>query len=244
MRNCKAAIAVLFLPLSEIVNDFLNTSKSVIAFKKKIVSELSYAPKTAESKEFLLNCDIGQLLHFFHFYRQRFIPVAPRSFVVPPSVRNNPLYTCNRDKIAALRKLIEDGGDLSGFLSSKAHDRALDLADFQKTRNFNESRDALLVCEGFYHLHLEALPLRTNELLVVDVFSDVIEAVGIFTHEIFSENSLNPAYKKYRQDVKRFLKRRHPNGAFLLGGPGGGLQNAAGSSVESTFWQIHCIKTL
>jgi len=226
------------------MQDELNNKKSIVRLKELLISSIPYVPKCADSKQFLLGHDIGDLLHIYHFWRQRFLQPVARRYHAPSSVRNDPLYVRNKVKINQLRRKIELGEELSVYMSRRAHTRALDIDEYRESRSFVSSRDHLLVCEGFYHLHLAALPERTDEILVALVTPDLFDVVGLFTHDLFSEDSLNLGYVKYDQAVEAYLARRFPSGGAFLGGAGGGMQNAAGSSVASTVWQIHCRKIL
>lgn len=224
--------------------DELNKRPSVVRLKNQLVSEIPYVPQSEEAKQFLLNHDIGDLLHIYHFWRQRFFLPVPRRYHAPSSVRNEPLYLHHKAKIDQLRRKIEAGEDVSAYLSRRAHTKALDVNSYRESRSFNSSRDLLLVCEGFYHLHLAPLPERTDEIIVAKVESGLFEVIGLFTHELFLDDSLNPTYSKYNEAINSYLARKMPSGGFFIGGAGGGMQNLAGSSVASSLWQIHCRKVL
>lgn len=226
------------------MQDNLNEKTSILDLKKRLVNAIPYAPQNADSKQFLLSRDIGDLLHIHHFWRQRFLQPGSRIFHAPSNVRNDPLYVQHRAKIALLRQKIEAGENVSAYLSRRAHERALDVTGYRESRSFVSSRDQLLVCEGFYHLHLDPLPERTNEILVAMVTPECCEIVGLFTHDLFNEDTLNPNYVKYDKAVEAYLARKFPSGGMFLGGPGGGMQNTAGSSVASSFWQTHCYRIL
>ena len=224
--------------------DELNKKPSVIRLKEQLVSEIPYVPQTSEAKQFLLNHDIGDLLHIYHFWRQRLLRPVPRRYHAPSSIRNESLYLRHKAKIDKLKRKIEAGEDVSAYLSLQAHTKALDVTNYRETRSFNGSRDLMLVSEGFYHLHLAPAPERTDEILVAKVETDLFEVIGLFTHELFYDGGLNPAYSKYTTAVDSYLARKFPAGGLLMGGAGGGMQNAAGSSVASTYWQVHCRKVL
>lgn len=224
--------------------DDLNEKKSIVRLKEQLITAIPYVPTSGDAKQFLLSHDIGDLLHIYHFWRQRFLQPVARRYHAPSSVRNDPLYVRHKARIDQLKRRIEVGEDVSAYLSRRAHNRALDINGYRESRTFNSSRDQLLVCEGFYHLHLAPLPERTDEILVALVTPDLFEVVGLFTHDLFTEDGLNAGYVKYNQAVDAYLARKYPSGGMFLGGPGGGMQNAAGSSVTSSFWQIHCRKIL
>lgn len=222
----------------------LNVKKSIVNLKERLVGVIPYVPRNAESKRFLLSKDISDLLHIHHFWRQRFIQTSPREFFAPSNVRNDLLYVQQKTKIDLLKRKIETGEDVSAYLSSRAHERALDIPAYKESRSFSTSRDQLLVCEGFFHLHLAPRPERTDEILVAQVTPEMFEVVGVFTHDLFTENSLNPSYSKYDKAIEAYLARKLPFGGAFIGGPGGGLQNSAGSSVASTFWATRCYRVL
>jgi hypothetical protein len=226
------------------MQDDLNKKPSIVRLKDKLVREIPYVPKSQEARQFLLGHDIGDLLHIYHFWRQRLLQPEVRRYQAPSSVRNDPLYVGNKNKIDVLRRKIEAGEDVSDYLSSRAHKTALDVDSYRKSRSFNSSRDQMLICEGFYHLHLAPLPERTDEILVAKVEPGLFEVVGLFTHDLFLDDKINPAYSKYNKAVDSYLSRKMPSGGYFIGGAGGGMQNLAGSSVASSFWQIHCRKVL
>lgn len=45
--------------------DELNKKPSVVRLKNQLVSEIPYVPQSAEAKQFLMNHDIGDLLHIY-----------------------------------------------------------------------------------------------------------------------------------------------------------------------------------
>ena len=91
----------------------LNKKPSIGRLKDVLVNKIPYVPQTAKAKQFLLGRDIGDLLHIYHFWRQRFLQPMARNYHAPSSVRNDPFYVCNKDKINQLRRKIEAGEDLS-----------------------------------------------------------------------------------------------------------------------------------
>jgi len=226
------------------VPDDLNKKKSIVRLKDELVDKIPYTPKDAESKKFLLNHDIGDLLHIYHFCRQRLLQAVPRDYQAPASIRNSQRYIRNKNEINCLRRKIESGEDLSAYLSHRAHTKAIDITDYQNNKNFICSRDNLLVREGFYHLHLAPFPKRTDEIIVAHVTNAKFEIVGIFTHKLFDGDDLDSSHPEYQEAVNAYLSRKLPDGGVFLGGPGGAMQNAAGSSAISSFWQIHCRKIL
>ena len=223
----------------------LNALQSIERFKADLAGEIPFTPNNRESKLFLMKLDIGDLIHVYDFWRHRFIMPSPRKTFTPNYVRNkDELYIKNKEAIKAVLKKIENGEDISAYLSRKVHEQSFDVDDFKATRNFLESRDQLLVCEGFYHLHLEPYPKRTDEIIVGQATVDAFEVVGIFSHKIFESENSEAERKRFDKAINKYLARKMTNGGCYIGGAGGGMQNAAGSSIVSSFNQINIFKIL
>lgn len=214
----------------------INEIKSVIKFKEKLVSELPYVPNDKEAKEYLLSMDIGDIVHIYDFWQQRLIDKQPREVIVSSKVRNSPLYIRNRGKINTILDRVRRGISVHGYLSSLAHNVAFDVGKFKEDRSFNFFRDKILICEGFHHLHLEELPLRTDELLIVYVAPTKFEVVQVAKHSLFENNFA--ALVEFNRHAEDFLYSKNPEGGIFIGGAGGGMQNLAGSSIYSTLKQV------
>lgn len=220
----------------------LNNLKSVIKLKNSIVASLPYAPRDKDSKEYLLSLDVGDLIHIYDFWQQRLIPSRPRKVLVGNKVRNSTQYIRNRRKIGVLLDRVRNGDDISGYLSQKAHCATFDVNEFKSTRSFNSFRDQILVCEGFYHLHLDEFPARTDEILIVHVTLREFEIVQVAMHSLFEND--NEARVEYARYVDEFLSSKMPGGGLIIGGAGGGMQNLSGSSIFSSLNQIDMIKKI
>ena len=220
----------------------LNNIESIIRFKRRLVSELPYAPNNKESKDFLLSLDIGNIVHIYDFGQQRLITVQPRKTFVSNQIRNSVSYVRNREKIKAILSRVSNGLDVNGYLSYKAHNATFEVEQFKQSRSFNSFRDQILICEGFHHLHLEEFPKRTDEVLIAHVKSKTFEVVQIACHGLFERDA--EARAEYEKHINAFLLSKNPKGGFYTGGAGGGQQNLAGSSIESSFNQIHVRKIL
>lgn len=220
----------------------LNSLKSIIKLKNSIVANLPYAPRGRDSKEYLLSLDVGDLIHIYDFWQQRLIPGKPRKVLVGNRVRKSTQYIRNRRKIGVLLERVRNGDDISGYLSQKAHCATFDINEFKSTRSFNSFRDQMLVCEGFYHLHLDEFPARTDEILVVHVTSREFEVVQVAMHSLFKND--DEARVEYARYVDEFLSSKMPRGGLIIGGAGGGMQNLAGSSIFSSLNQIDMIKKI
>ena len=220
----------------------INNIKSIIKFKRQLISELPYAPNNKESDNYLLSLDIGDIVHIYDFWQQKLIHSQPRKTVVSGKVRNSHFYINNKEKIKALLSRINNGLDVNGYLSHKAHNAVFEVEKFKQNRSFNSFRDQILICEGFHHLHLEEFPKRTNEVLIAHVTSNTFEVVQVANHDLFENNAA--AFAEYNKHIDDFLLSKNPNGGVFIGGAGGGMQNLAGSSIYSTFKQIHIRKIL
>lgn len=220
----------------------LNNIESIIRFKRQLVSELPYAPNNKESKDYLLSLDIGDIVHIYDFWQQRLIHAQPRKTFVSSQIRNSALYLRNKEKIKVILSRVSNGLDVNGYLSYKAHNATFEVEQFKQTRSFNSFRDQILICEGFHHLHLEEFPKRTDEVLIAHVTSNSFEVVQVASHDLFESDA--EALAEYEKHINAFMLSKNPNGGVYIGGAGGGMQNLAGSSIESSFNQIHVRKIL
>jgi len=220
----------------------LNTITSIIKLKNKLISEIPFTPNNKDSKIYLSSLDIGFLIHIYDFWQQRLIYPAPRETVVSSKVRNSLLYVRHRAKINGILKKVRCGVDIAPYLSNSAHSGTFDVEEFKRTGDFNSFRDQILVCEGFHHLHLEQLPKRTDEVLIAHVTDRIFEVVQVAKHNLF-ENS-HEATMEYEKCIDQFLASKIPEGGYYIGGAGGGMQNLAGSSMQSTHNQIYARKIL
>lgn len=222
----------------------IETSPSVLAFKEDLIREFPYVPNTGEARDVLRKCEVSTLIHIFHMWRQRFIVPQPRHFVVPEELSIDPLYVKHKADIDAIKAKVERGDDLSGYLSMQIDRGTFNVDKFVEDGGFERSRDEMLITEGFHHMHLVEKPARSDELLVVWDTGDTLELVGIVTHAIFDDMNFVRSDADYQRYVEGFLTRKYPEGAFLIGGPGGGIINTAGSSVWSTLFQIEVYKLI
>lgn len=230
---------------NSVITQDLDLLQSIRKFKEDLIAQIPFTPNNRESKSFLLNLDIGSILHIYDFWRHRFITPRPRKTFIPNQIRNNdPLYLKNKENVKAVLKKIEIGEDISSHLSRKVHEQSFDVEDFKNNRNFIGSRDHLLVCEGFYHLHLEPYPKRTDELIIGHAAEDGFEVIGIFSHKIFETENSESEKNKFNAAINNYLRRKMPNGGYCIGGAGGGMQNLAGSSIANTWNQINNLKIL
>jgi hypothetical protein len=222
----------------------IETSPSVLAFKEDLIRVIPYVPNTGEAREVLRKCEVSTLVHIFHMWRQRFIVAQPRRFVVPRELSIDPLYVKHKAAIDAIKEKVERGDSLDGYLSMQIDRGTFNVDKFVEDGDFQRSRDEMLITEGFHHMHLVEKPARSDELLVVWDTGDTLELVGIVTHAIFDDMTFVRSDADYQRYVDSFLARKYPEGAFLLGGPGGGMVNMAGSSVWSTMFQIDVYKLI
>ncbi|MDY0938325.1 hypothetical protein [Pseudomonas viridiflava] len=222
----------------------LDELQTVQRFKNDLVKAIPYVPNNKESKEFLLSLGVDMLLHMHDFWHHRLIDVRPRRVDLPSCIRSTRSYIRNREKVKSLVNLIETGQDVNGYLSRKAHYGALDLEAFKEDKDFMRSRDQMHICEGYHHLHLEPYPDRTDDLVIAKIFHSRVDIVGVFPHAIFEEDRPDSLTSEYELAVSAYAKKISPSGGHFIGGPGGGMQNLAGSSIQSTTFHTYTLKII
>jgi hypothetical protein len=221
----------------------LDSLLSIQRFKQDLVTAIPYVPNNKESKLFLLSLGVDMLIHMHEFWRHRLIEPQARTFDIPCRIRASICYIKNRSKVARLMAASKNGEDINGYLSSKAHNGALDVEKYREDRDFMRSRDRMLVCEGFHHFHLEPYPQRTNEVVIAKVTPKHVDVIGIFPHDVFEESCPDSVRKAYEKAVDEYAYK-YSNGGLFIGGPGGGMQNLAGSSAFTTQFHTHTYKII
>lgn len=222
----------------------LDELQTIKRFKDDLVKAIPYVPNNKESKDFLLSLGVDMLLHMHDFWHHRLIDVRPRKVDLPSRIRSTPAYIRKKDKVKSLIGLIEAGQDVNGYLSRKAHYEALDVEAFKQDKDFMRSRDQMHICEGYHHLHLEPYPGRTDDLIIAKILHSHVDIIGVFPHVIFEENCPASVKSDYDLAVSAYAKKIAPSGGYFMGGPGGGMQNLAGSSLQSTTFHTHTYKII
>ncbi|WP_154724488.1 hypothetical protein [Thiothrix nivea] len=217
----------------------LNKKDSIKNLKDQLINRLPYAPNTKEAKDYLMSLDIGDVIHIHDFWRQRLITPKPRNTNVPSHIRNSERYIKNKDKINNLLSMIKNGEDITKYLSKGAHSETFDVNEFKRTKSFNSFRDRMLIIEECYHLHLHPYPERSNYIILAYINNVAFEVIGIFTHDIFSDEE-NIEHESYEKAINYYLKKQMPNGGHYFKG----LQNLAGSSIYSTLRQVDIYKIM
>jgi len=174
----------------------MNESKKIKKFKSQIITALPFFPNTKEIKQNLEEMHIRDImLHYMH-WRSRLLPDRPRKTQIASEVTSDKRWKIHRTAINALMKLASNGNDLQPYHSLKAHKEGYSpyVPEINDHHDSWKDKDFLLNAYGFYHLHLSQLieksgfSARTDDVLFCYANREMIRAVGIFNHNVFSDS--------------------------------------------------------
>jgi hypothetical protein len=167
------------------------------ALRELIIKKLPRFPNNRESKQVLEGKSLGCLLIDYTNWAVRYVVPRVRSVSLDVTVRNDPRWLENEVAIASLIRKIEEGVDLTPYLSDQPRTRGFtpaaaivpDPSDGNSPEAISNKKwadkDLVLNARGFHHLHLVASPSRSNEILFARFDRKSCEIVGIFGHSAF-----------------------------------------------------------
>jgi len=127
--------------------------------------------------------DLVDLLIIFLGWKSKLIAARPRTAKIKNVVKKHPLWRTHHAAIMDLLNKVENGDDLTPYLSLKALKEGYSADQARAT--YWDDKDLILNVTGFHHIHLD--PGRTNETLFAHVTRDTITVHGMFNHDVFKE---------------------------------------------------------
>lgn len=206
-------------------------SKRIRRFQKRLIKEIPFFPNNKVIKgELLRQSLLPVLFHYIH-WTSRFIPPRQRMVQIEDYAKNDHRWPILERSINRLLSIALEGGDLSPYLSKKAHAKGYTPVDRMKNGEVGrwEDKDFLLNTMGFHHLHLgeninnKGMCDRTNEVVFVRVIRDLFEVIAIFDHSVFcsevgDNDQLNSERLRLRGIFDEYSGRGCPvNTAYIPG---------------------------
>jgi hypothetical protein len=177
--------------------DPMSEPKRIKALRELIIKKLPRFPNNRESKQVLEGKLLGCLLIDYTNWAVRYVVPRVRSVSLDVTVKNDPRWLENEEAIARLIRKIEEGVDLTPYLSDKPRTRGFTPAasivpDPSVAKSCEEisnekwaDKDLVLNVMGFYHLHLLPSPGQSNAILFAKLDRETCKIAGIFDHSVF-----------------------------------------------------------
>jgi hypothetical protein len=158
---------------------------------------------------------LGPLLIDYANWAIRYVPPRPRAIVVEPSASDDPRWQSLSSDIRALLSEVEQGHDLTSYLSSEPHTRGFTPASSTPESNVDRwaDKDMLLNVMGYHHFHLTPAPKRSNDLLFAHLTRDIFSVVGIFNHGVFEPLDPSNSMTEERTRLWKLFNERAARGA-------------------------------
>jgi len=160
-------------------------SKRIRKLKSELISTLPAFPNNRDTKSVLEAKHLTDLLVTYLGWKLRLITPKHRKIVV----LNNTLFDPHNDldsvEFSLLKTKIENGEDLTPYLSLKAQKQGYTPASSQLGSDQWSDKDFLLNVMGFHHLHFKPLPKRTDNVVFAKITRNEFAIVGVFSHDVF-----------------------------------------------------------
>jgi hypothetical protein len=162
-------------------------SKRIKAFRIDLAKQIPKFPNNKASLRVLQAKALGPLLIDYANWKIRYVPPRPRVVVLEPSATNDLRWQSLSSDIQALLSKVEHGDDLTSHLSRAPHTRGFTPATSGVGSRVDRwaDKDMLLNVMGYHHFHLEAFPMRSDDVLFAHVTRETFTVVGIFNHTVF-----------------------------------------------------------
>lgn len=168
-------------------------SKRIKALRRSIVATVPRFPNDKASLQAIEAKNLTDLMITFIAWRLRHVRIAKRQIVGHDALAGDMRATDLAPNIEAFLKIVEDGGDLTPYLSIEPRTRGYTPAAEGRGPNKDNwaDKDLLLNVMGLHHFHLglsketAGHAARTNELLFASVTRDTFEIIGLFDHSAF-----------------------------------------------------------
>jgi hypothetical protein len=162
-------------------------SRRVKDFRLGLAKQIPRFPNDRTSRQVLQDKPLGPLLIDYANWCIRFVAPRPRAIMLESSATSDARWNALATKIEALLKKVEQGDNLTPYLSDKPRTHGFTPAASGTGANVDRwaDKDMLLNVMGFHHFHFDALPMRSNDVLFAHVTRDRFTVAGIFNHTVF-----------------------------------------------------------
>lgn len=168
-------------------------SKRIRKLRAEIIATIPKFPNDKATKSELESKHLTDLLVDYLNWAARLIVQRPRKVVVEEEVTKDGRWPSLSVAFSSLQQNVEEGNDLTPFLSLKAQEKGYTPAASGTGPDTDRwaDKDFLLNVMGFYHLHLgrvrdgAKISDRTDEVIFAKVDREKFVVIGIFDHSVF-----------------------------------------------------------
>jgi len=151
----------------------------------------------------------------------RNIPKRQRQVVELIETLYDPKNIVETNDYIALKTKVQNGEDLTQHLSLKAQRKGYTPTSSQTRSDHWSDKDFLLNVMGFHHLHLKALPERTDDVVFAKVTRSEFIVIGFFNHDVFEpaeqvDDLLNTERKKLWELFDQHSKKNAPPNSIII----------------------------
>lgn len=169
------------------------TSKRIRKLRAKLITTVPKFPNDKTTKAELESKHLTDLLIDYLNWAARLIVQRPRKVVVEEEASKDSRWHSLSVAFSSLQQNVEEGNDLTPFLSLKAQEKGYTPAASGTGPGTDRwaDKDFLLNVMGFYHLHLgrvrdgAKISDRTDEVIFAKVDREKFVVIGIFDHSVF-----------------------------------------------------------
>lgn len=171
------------------------TRPRIKAFRDNCIKSIPCFPNDRATRTTLGAKHLTDLLITFIAWRLRHIRQARRTVSGRERLASDPRMVGLTSNVDAFIKTVEDGEDLTPYLSLGAiKEGYTPAAEGSGPEESWADKDFLLNVMGLHHFHLgmtreaKGHATRTNEVLFASVTRDTFEIIGLFDHDAFERN--------------------------------------------------------
>lgn len=207
-------------------------SKRIKALRRELIGLVPRFPNNREARDAIEAKVLTDLLIVFIAWRLRHVGMRPRQVTGRTNLASDPRTAALQPNIDVFLKLVEDGGDLTPYLSIEPRTKGYTPAAEARRPNQDSwaDKDFVLNVMGLHHFHLgltmEAAghAKRTNELIFASVTRDTFEILGLVNHAAFKyedDGSMTPERQTLWSMYEAREGANNLPGQLSIGGYGG-----------------------
>lgn len=207
--------------------------------KGDLIAVIPRRPNNKDSLQALESQAPTDLIIIYLCWRLRHVQARPRTIKGHSRLWFHPSYLRMRENVARFLQMVNEGRDLTPYLSLKAQTDGFVLDGSALSEDW-EHKDFLLNVMGLHHFHLgtrlepKGHIARTNHVLFAFVAPDTFDILGLYDHRVFEADgtTLTRPRKRIWARYDRYQRGGTPPGGAYLGGYGGlGITTAGPPTV-------------
>lgn len=173
-------------------------SKRIRKLRAEIITTIPKFPNDKATKSELESKHLTDLLIDYLNWAARLIVRRPRKVTVEDEATKDSRWHSLSVAFLSLQRDVEEGNDLTPYLSLKAQEKGYTPAASDTSPNTDRwaDKDFLLNVMGFYHLHLgqvrdgAKISNRTDEVIFAKVDREKFTVIGVFDHSVFESTDI------------------------------------------------------